>query len=590
MGIPWRQLLDIAVVFCAIFTHWPSASLGLSGDGEKDGMIYANFFEEILPSDGPLSEMARFRLNAKTSSKDDNGVSFHGTLMIMRDGDDPISCSVEVLDMQSGFCRAICAFVDTRKTANLDDARKFANGWNEGRIWPRVAVVEKKDNTTSYIIDAYFQLLPGDKRQSSFLALSAVHRFSYTVSTLLSAINAGDPLYDGQNSAAAHMNFPDSDAFGRFLEALVREQIEATVRVKVAKEDKVAENLALLLSSFDIDYERSASLDRLAGLLVKPVAQVVKAKIFSDAGEKEVKELMVRVAREVEDLLGRGSTSATESARKQLNMAIAAVVDRLIGGRRDEAIQEVVTKISNKMGSEMGSELGSEKRSMIADALKVEQVDPAKVALFDRVFKSTVDKEVHAFLSRVAKESRLDKYKSRVDKNLLKFLSSFGIDVDTSTSIDQLADRLVKPVGQVVQAKLFADAQRGLSGFSMRFSLPMFYSNREKRAEVGLEDWMVETPEFNAWVEMVATDLGGEEDHDDPLTRLAKRPFASMAGDGKVIAQGNMVMAVRFVMQDIVLSGSLGEQTATKLPTMIMSGSKLDVAMSGAGTAKGDGD
>ena len=55
MGIPWKQWSDIAVLFGAVVTSlvlWPS-SLGLSGDNEKD--TYANFFEEILPSDGRLS-------------------------------------------------------------------------------------------------------------------------------------------------------------------------------------------------------------------------------------------------------------------------------------------------------------------------------------------------------------------------------------------------------------------------------------------------------------------------------------------------------------------------------------------------------
>ena len=53
------------------------------------------------------------------------------------------------------------------------------------------------------MIDAYFLLIPSNKEASSSLALAAVNRFSYSVSTLLSAIDAGDPLYDGQNSAAA---------------------------------------------------------------------------------------------------------------------------------------------------------------------------------------------------------------------------------------------------------------------------------------------------------------------------------------------------------------------------------------------------
>ena len=63
MGIPWKQWSDIAVLFCAVVTSlvlWPS-SLGLSGDNEKD--TYANFFEEILPSDGRLSGAAGFSLN-----------------------------------------------------------------------------------------------------------------------------------------------------------------------------------------------------------------------------------------------------------------------------------------------------------------------------------------------------------------------------------------------------------------------------------------------------------------------------------------------------------------------------------------------
>ncbi|EOD15420.1 hypothetical protein EMIHUDRAFT_211628 [Emiliania huxleyi CCMP1516] len=118
MGIPWKQWSDIAVLFCAVVTSLKFCQVTAASRGQRGFLLTT-----------PI-HISSFGV--------DNGIGFHGALMIVRDGDDRMKCSVEVLDMQSGFCRASCAFVDTRKK--------------------RVAV-EKTDNPHSDVLGRFLEAL-----------------------------------------------------------------------------------------------------------------------------------------------------------------------------------------------------------------------------------------------------------------------------------------------------------------------------------------------------------------------------------------------------------------------------------------------